>query len=206
MGNTGRHLPASEDGVAVDKLYIYDKTSELDVRQAAGRFHKGEVYTIGAASVDEVLQALDGLVAAGATFSRVLFQTHGTPGRIWFDSDSVGEYGLKEKFAPRNYHALFPGYTRIYFDGCNVAEDDSGTEFFRTAGKIFLKTGGGEVFGYTSVGHGVWGWVPIIGGHTLHLSGSLKKLYFRTGGVEYDPFRPIPVDPPNARWNVGNKV
>lgn len=189
-----------------DKLYVYDNTSSLDIKQAAGRFSDGEVHTIGAASPEQLLQALDGLVAAGATFSRVLVQTHGGPGRVWFNGVPVGEAMLRQRFAPRNYHTLFPHYTRIYFDGCNVAEGAAGTEFLRAAGEVFLRLGGGEVFGFTSVGHGVWGWVPIIGGHTLHFSGRLKKLFFRTGGIEVPPTTAILTDGPNARWNVGNKI
>jgi hypothetical protein len=191
--------------MAVDKLYIYDSTSDADVAQADGRFDDDEVYTIAAPSTERLLLALDRLVAGRARFSRVLFQTHGGPGHIKFDSQSVWDITLKEKFAPRNYHTLFPQYTRMYFDGCNVAEGSLGTEFLQAVGKIFFKVGGGEAFGYTSAGYGVSGWVPFIGGHTLHFSGEMKKLYFKPGGIEFIP-PPPPMPKDSGRWNIGNKV
>jgi hypothetical protein len=198
-----QHL-ASEDAMAVDKLYIYDSSSEADIAQADGRFDEDEVYTIAVPSTEQLLAKLDRLVTIGARFTRVLFQTHGGPGHIKFDNASIWDITLKSKFAPRNYHTLFPQYTRIYFDGCNVADGDLGTEFLQAVGAILLKTGGGEAFGYTSPGYGVSGWVPFFGGHTLHFSGQLKKLYFKPGGIEFTP--PPPPAPTRERIERGFKV
>ena len=116
--------------------------------------------------------------ASGATFNRVLFQTHGGPGKIWFGSEVLDKETLKTQFA--SYVGLFPTATRIYFDGCNVAKGGDGTDFLIAAGYVFLQIGGGETFGWVNVGHGLPGWVPFFGGHTIHFGGgdNFKRIRF----------------------------
>lgn len=194
--------------MAPNKLYIYDSTSEADVAQADGRFDDDdEVISLGIPSRDVLVGALNGLLARRLTFSRVLFQTHGAAGCIKFNGMSIYDTTLKEYFAGKGYHALFPSYTRFYFDGCNVAEGTLGTEFFLKVGEIFLKLGGGEVFGYTSPGYGLSGWIPFLGGHTMHFSGELKKLYFKPGGVRFTP-EPVPYKEPvsTRRDYIGHNI
>lgn len=167
----------------VKKVYIYDQTSEIDRRQASGRFDADEVLTIPiSGGITELRKQFDALLASGQTFNRVLFQTHGGPGRIWFGSEALNKVTLKTHFA--GYTGLFPTATRIFFDGCNVAEGGDGTDFLLAAGYVFLKIGGGETFGWVNVGHGLSGWVPFFGGHTIHFGGgnNLKRIRFFTGG------------------------
>jgi Domain of unknown function (DUF4347) len=193
--------------LAATKLYIYDSTSDADTAQADGRFDEDEVYTVAVPSKEELIRALDRLVARRAFFNRVLVQTHGEPGCIKFNGLRIYDTTLRDSFAARNYHTLFPMYTRIYFDGCNVAGGSMGTEFFQKVGQIFLKIAGGEVFGYTSPGYGVSGWVPFIGGHTMHFSGELKKLYFAPGGTQFTP--PAPTFPDDSRYRrdyIGHNI
>jgi hypothetical protein len=165
------------------KLYIYDASSPEDRDQARVRFGDGDVRALAVASRAELTTELDRLVAEKAYFSRVLVQTHGAPGRIDFNGLSIYDTTLKTHFAGRGYERLFPLYTRIYFDGCNVAEGSSGDGFLQTVGEIFLRRGGGEVFGWTSLGYGITHRIPIIGGHTVHVTGHVKKMHFRLGGV-----------------------
>jgi hypothetical protein len=190
--------------MAPTKLYIYDSTSDADTAQADGRFDEDDVVTLGVPSREALTAALDRLVRQRVYFNRVLFQTHGEPGCIKFDGLRIYDTTLQEYFAPRNYHTLFPMYTRIYFDGCNVADGTSGTEFLQKVGKIFLKLGGGEAFGYTSPGYGISGWVPFFGGHTIHFSGQLKKLFFNPGGVQFTP--PPPPEPKNRKDYIGHNI
>src|SRR5262245_10767836 len=155
----------------IKKLYIYDQTSSIDRSQASGRFDADEAITFPVSGgITQLRKLLDALVANGATFDRVLFQTHGGPGRILFGAERLTKETLKTDFA--GYTGLFPTYTRIYFDGCNVAEGGDGTDFLIAAGYVFLKVGGGETFGWVNVGHGLPGWVPFWGGHTIHFGGS----------------------------------
>jgi hypothetical protein len=164
------------------KLFIYDAD---DSEQAENRFDPGEVTAISAGSKLELIEALDRLVQRGATFDRVLVQTHGTPGGIQFGGVHIFDVQIRDEFAGRNYSALFPTYTRIYFDGCNVGATSMGTDFFLAVGAVFLRRSGGEVLGYTNPGY-YMGWLPLVGGHTHHFLGELKTLYFGPNGVQVE--------------------
>jgi len=167
-----------------EKLYVYDSSSEADSDQASGRFDdNGRVYQMGVASKEELIQRWSNLQRAGYKFNRVLFQTHGSAGCIKFNGRSIYDTTIRDDFDPRGFHTMFPMYTRFYFDGCNVGEGTLGDEFIEKIGTSFLKLGGGEVFGWTSPGYGMSGWIPFIGGHTVHFSGGVKKMFFRPGGT-----------------------
>lgn len=167
------------------KLYIYDKTSFHDRLQAAGRFDLADtgVVTLPVGSIPEVLNGLDQLVAQRATFDRMLVQTHGNTGRVWFGDDVVWNDTWASRFAGRSYDKLFPAPSRIYFDGCDIADSRLGLEFLRAAGRVFLKGMGGEVIGWTSMGLGIPGWW-IFGGHTLHLTGKPVRIRFDRGDTD----------------------
>ncbi len=90
------------------KLYIYDVSSATDRRQADGRFSSSEgLTTIKASNVNELLHALDQLIAQKKRFNRALFQTHGNSGAIFFGSDRVDASLLRSKFQARLYNRLF---------------------------------------------------------------------------------------------------
>ena len=176
------------------KLYIYDSSSGIDRVQAFGRFGGADgVVQIGIEKgIAELKNAFDGLVQRNQIFDRVLFQTHGGPGRIWFGNDALNKDVLKTTFS--GYTSLFPGAARIYFDGCNVAEGGAGTDFLIIAGSVFLVNGGGEVLGWVTLGFGMPGVLPFIGGHTIHFGGgdNLKRIRFYPGGSPNFPDSWIP--------------
>jgi hypothetical protein len=179
-----KRVPPKPKLSSQSKLYIYDATSTLDRMQAAGRFSgQHDVLTIGIQKeIPELVTVFNQLLASNQHFNRVLFQTHGNTGRILFNHHRLDAGVLKAQF--RSYGALFPFFTRIYFDGCNVAEDSSGTDFLLAAGEVFLQVGGGEVFGWKNLGHPVPGFLPFIGGHTIHFGGAanFKRIRFFPGG------------------------
>ena len=171
-----------------NKLYIYDNSDKIDRSQADGRFAKSSgLTTLSVGSVAELHKGLTALLTKGQTFTRVLFQTHGHSGRILFGDDRVyaSDFAV---FAGFPYHLLFPTRTKIYFDGCNVAEGEAGWAFLAAAGKALLRTSGGITMGYTSVGFGMPGWAPFISGHTVHAWGSLRIIDFGARGVEIERF------------------
>jgi len=176
------------------KLYIYDKSSNIDRRQAAGRFiDDDDVLTIGVGlGVINLRKVFEQLVNNNQSFNRVVFQTHGGPGRIWFGNEAVTAVVLKAQF--NGFSQLFPHPTRIYFDGCNVAAGGVGTDFLLAAGEVFLTMGGGETFGWTTTGYGLPGWISLIGGHTLHFGDieTLKRIRFFRGGTPDFPDSWIP--------------
>lgn len=170
------------------KLYVYDRTSKWDKRQASGRFGAAEdLYTLPVSSLADLKIGLLKLLSAGKTFDRALFQTHGNSGCIFIAGTEVNSRVLTDEFSCSNLHRLFPAYTRMYFDGCNVAQGHEGVQFLTIAGTIFLRARGGVTFGFTSGGLGLPGWIPFIGGHTLHVADTLKQVLFGPGGVVLPP-------------------
>jgi hypothetical protein len=167
------------------KLYIFDATSTIDRMQAGGRFSsRKDVTTLAVLDSPDLENQLDALLKKTALFGRVVFQTHGISGTIYFGSDPVTAYHVTNNYA--KYSRLFPFYTRIYFDGCEVGRGKAGTEFLRAVGNILLSMGGGETFAFEDGGAPIPGSWFLIGGHTYHQT-PVKRLYFRPGGVEYFP-------------------
>lgn len=172
----------------LQKLYIYDRTSKWDKRQASGRFGAADnVCTLAVSSLAELKIGLVKLLSAGKTFDRALFQTHGNSGCIFIARKEINSRVLTDEFAGTNLHRLFPCYTRMYFDGCNVAQGPDGIQFLTIAGTIFLQARGGVTFGFTSGGLGLPGWIPFIGGHTVHVADSLRQVLFGPGGIVIPP-------------------
>lgn len=175
------------------KLYVYDRESGLDRMQASGRFSASDdLVTLAVASKQELLDRLDELVRRREKFERGLFQTHGHGGGIWVNADFLTGQGLLNDFKPRGYSALFGMNARLYFDGCNVAQGGAGWEFLIDAGLTFLGHSGGIVFGWTSLGTAMPGWLPFKGGHTVHFYGDLRRVEFAPGGLM--------VGQPDASW------
>lgn len=185
------------------KLYVHDNSDEVDRDQADTRFGAGTVDEISVGSEEELHAELGRRLAAGKTYDRMLVQTHGYPGILALGKGFITYPGLDTNFANKGYYKLFPAYTRIYFDGCNVAAGESGPKFLESAGKAFLRLAGGEVFGHNSYGYAMPWWVPFISGHTVHFSGDLVKLYFGPGAV---PMAPPQVDYGRERVERGFKV
>jgi hypothetical protein len=117
-------------------------------------------------------------------FDRMLIQTHGDHGLIWFGNDQIFDDDWRSGFGDGNYDKLFPTYARIYFDWCDVAEGGIGVEFLRAAGRVFLKGMGGEVIGWTSFECGLRGWIPFVGGHTVQYSGHIVRVRFAPGDLD----------------------
>jgi hypothetical protein len=192
------------------KLFIYDTGDEDNREQAEGRFDKSDdLVPVPCASQAELEVGLDKLLKEGKVFNRVLFQTHGRAGALRFGDDEHKDaiYNVTFQFnwAKKGYDALFPVYTKIYFDGCNVGEGDEGTDFMEAAGGCFLKRAGGEVKAFINPGYGMSLWIPFLGGHTIHFHNGLKVFFFNAGGKRADP--PPYVDrTPNAPGNIGNKI
>jgi hypothetical protein len=125
-----------------------------------------------------LFRALDDLVKDGRRFSRALFETHGSTGKIYFGGDEISGRTFKLSFAGRSYHTIFPFMnTRIYFNGCNVADEPEGWDFLDSAGGLFLRTGGGVTFAQTGLGRPI-----IVTGHVHHFGSSTSYSAWAPGG------------------------
>jgi hypothetical protein len=170
-------------------LQIYDGDDEDTVDTAGDR--GGVAYSVAVTGGRAgFVNAMKNLVARGQPYTRVIIETHGGPGEIRFNDEFVDAAMLRVHFGAMDFSRLFPLYTRMYFNGCNVAENGAGWNFLEAAGSIFLKAGGGEVFAHTSAGYAFPGWVPVIGSHTVHFSGDTRYVEVGRGGTIVKRYSP----------------
>lgn len=148
-------------------LHIYD-SSDWTIRQTVGQ--RGVVDVCAISNGNELQPRLDRLLGAGFVFDRILFETHGSPGRIYFGNTHI--HAGYWQSARGRWNQLVTPNARIYFNGCNVAEGNDGWAFLEAAAGTFMTSGGGEVFGQTSRGFG-----NPFNGHVVHLWGSTRRLF-----------------------------
>lgn len=177
------------------RLSVYDADDEFCRSFGENRDAARKLAVTG--GLGGLKSAWDGFVASpGGDYSRVVFDTHGNQGMIFFHGQALDWGGVGALFGGRDYAKIFPGFTRIYFDGCNVAEGSFGWLFLQEVAKSLLKAGGGMVFGWTSKGY-TFG----IRGHTaphkwVHLTGKIRYVVARPGGVIDDMFDSADIFPP----------
>jgi hypothetical protein len=139
----------------LDLLFLYDGDMSW-LERSVGRFDADLAIAVEG-GIKGLKKVFDRFLAEGKTFKRVMFETHGYPGMIFFGDEKnncqIDSAELTAEFT--GYDALFPKYTRMYFAGCNVAEDEAGWQFLETAGKTFLTRAGGLTFGWTSAGFAI---------------------------------------------------
>lgn len=121
-----------------------------------------------------------------------------------------GESNLAGWLGSRGYEDLRLPNTRIYFDGCNVADTtgdcafgpcpkgaSDGPSFLAEFGKIFLRKCGGRVTGSTSAGL-----ANPFGYHVYHLWGETVVVFVYKGGSRLRLARGKELSTPVGRWNV----
>lgn len=177
--NECRSSRIRERGRNVALLHIFDTTDPHIAATAAAR--GGDRTQLPVTSGTDLISGLDGLVNGSSAYDRILFETHGSPGRIYINGSYIDSAWVSANLATRNYRLLCPGSTRIYFNGCNVAESSSGWDFMRSIARTFLLTAGGSVFGHTSLGLELPIWSSVTG-HVVHLGGETRTLYVAPGG------------------------
>lgn len=159
-------------------LHIYDASDGL-IRQTA--LARGEINQLPVSDAGDLISALMGLRSGPPAFDRILFETHGTPGRIYFGGEGISaqtwrqvkNYGFTEIVKPN---------AKIYFNGCNVAEGAEGWKFLTAVAEAFLKRGG-QVIGQTSKGFG-----NPFNGHVVHFWGNVRVLYVDSNGRTVERF------------------
>jgi len=134
-----------------------------------------------------LMRALDKLAAERRTFQHCLFETHGNVGMIFFKGEFLDGQRLTVFFGGRGYEAIFPRRSRIYFNGCNIADDDKGWDLLDAAGQMFLRLGGGETFAQTRLGT-LYPW-NYLNGHIYHLASHTCYSRWYPGGVFRDHVR-----------------
>jgi hypothetical protein len=168
-------------------LHIYD-ASDLSIRYTAwARRHEDLLasFMVYPVPIDNgvagLQRALDELVSDRKTFARCLFETHGNAGRIYFNGEKLDATALSARFANRGYEKIFPyPFSRIYFNGCDISDDNGGWDFLDAAGRIFLRLGGGTTFAQTGLGRiPPWG---LFTGHIYHFGANTCYSLWLPGG------------------------
>lgn len=154
-------------------LHIYD-SSDSQIVQTANQ--RGAANRLAISDGNNLCAELDRLLASGVIFDRILFETHGSPGKIYFGKNYIG--AAYWRTIPGRFNNLAAVSTRIYFNGCNVAEGADGWSFLESVVSVFMTSGGGEVFGQTSLGFG-----NPFNGHVVHLWGSTRRLIVVDGRI-----------------------
>jgi len=156
-------------------LHVYD-SSDWTIRETAWA-RGGSHAKLPTESIDAFIGGIDGLIATGQTFDRILFETHGNSGIIAFGNEVIDAAWWGGRPAGRRWYNLTTAYARVYFNGCNVAEGPEGWAFLEAVAAAFLTPGGGTVFGQTSLGL-----ANPFSGHVIHLWGSVRTLFVDYNG------------------------
>jgi hypothetical protein len=173
-------------GRAYNLLNVYDTSDWVGRHQ--GHRDGSDTYSIDVQSVTGLKSTLDQLLRDGFTFQKALFTTHGSSGVIYFAGDALTPHDLYQDFNAGHYERLFPeATTKLYFDGCNVADGEAGWWFLEAALRTFCRSAGGYAYGWTSSGFGIPSFVPWIGGHTDHAWGHTRYVFLNpaSGGGAY---------------------
>jgi len=186
---------------SLDLLYVYDATIEyIEEREDADWIVKSY------GRIDALAKQLQDLADSGKTFKRCIITTHGIPGHLKLHGDYVDGWGLMKNCADKGLHRLFPTASRLSFNGCEVAAEPGGMDFLTAAAQIFLKTAGGTISAWNSNGY-LFPLPWIHKGHIVHYSGGTIELTIGPGGVIIpQPEMDLMADPPDHRYNVGNRI
>jgi len=151
-----------------NQLWVSVYSQELE-SDALSRDDAGYYYSCGC--LTELRDIFDGLIRRGVRVSRLLFDTHGSPGHIALGNQSLVTVNIDSWLANRNYESLFNANARILCNGCNVGEGTEGSAFLRKMGQIYLRSGGGTVRGWSSLGI-----ASPFDGHVMHFWGNLRTI------------------------------
>ncbi len=171
------------------RAYIYD-SSELAFRNMAKYNSDPNTFMIPVQSPPKAAQtaalifARDQLVSLlnqGTRLKSLVFVSHGRPGAIRIDDDTVDAKSLTNFFSNHSLQWLMAESGKVYFAGCNVADEEAGWKFLEAAAQVFLSGSGGKAFGWTSYGFGFnrsFGLVPNI----VHVWGRPRYVYMSADG------------------------
>lgn len=170
-----------------DRLAIYDADDSSCRSFGENRDASRKLAISG--GVAALKNSWDGFVKSpGGPYSRVVFDTHGNKGMIFFKHEAVLWGDVSRIFGGVDYGRIFPSFTRVYFDGCNVAEGDFGWLFLQEIAKALCGKGGGVVFGWTSKGYALSVWGHTAPHKWFHPWGKVRYVVAKPGGFIDDMF------------------
>lgn len=157
-------------------LHIYNDSPDFSDRATSDRDMPGPLTRIGCPTRDAFIQAIGGLWGRGSRFSRIVFDTHGNSGSIFFNHQPINAdwWTRSAGVAPV---ALGTAGGRAYFSGCSVAGGEEGWNFLTEAARCIFKGVGGQTVGWTSTG-----FANPWNGHTVHLWGDARTVFLAPDG------------------------
>jgi hypothetical protein len=158
------------------------------------------------ANFEDFWRALDGMVVRNDRISRMVIETHGSPGAMYFGNDMVAVSSILG-LRGRRYETLFDENAHIFLNGCNIAETEcstgtcgpagNGRKFLFEMAKLFLSSGGGRVGASTSKGLGT----PIAN-KVYHLWGTTVYVFINKGGTKIRLAAGAELPGPTGQWKV----
>jgi len=128
---------------------------------------------------------LQNLKKLNIKMDRMVIETHGSPGAVYFGNDPLNVDTLIA-FKAQGFEELFEENARVFLNGCNIAESEcstgtcgpegNGRKFLLDFARIFLFKGGGRVGASTSKG------LPFFNSKVYHLWGTTIYAYIAKGG------------------------
>lgn len=130
--------------------------------------------------------ALQTLKAASTKIDRMVIETHGSPGALYFGTESVN-WAKIHSLDGVGFESMFESNARIFLNGCNIAETEcttgtcgpagNGRKFLVEMARVFLRMNGGRVGASTSKG------LPFVNDKVYHLWGQTVYVLTARGGA-----------------------
>lgn len=192
-------------------VHFYSSGSGLDLLFGPEVTGSERAKTTGAIGVRvtsflDFYSSMDNFVKIGTKIDRMVIETHGSPGAIYFDQDMVTVTSI-QSLAGRRYETIFEDDARIFLNGCNIAEsecstgtcgpDGNGRKFLFEVAKVFLKRGGGRIGASTSKGLAM-----PISNKVYHLWGNTVYVYINKGGTDIRIAAGHELKTPAGQWKV----
>ena len=138
---------------------------------------------------------------------RLVLETHGSPGAVWFGSTALDQTTLGS-FRGKGLEDIFTENARIFLNGCNIASTGqtcggtsctmiNGRALLEEMARVFLFKGGGRVGASTSLGHVM----PFLSNKVIHLP-STYYVYINKGGTKVRLAKGSELGSPEGDWFV----
>lgn len=154
-------------------LHIYHSDNSLLSLALANHDIAGPVTRIGCRDNASFVGLFGRLLNDTLRFDRIIIDTHGAPGEIFFGSDrSFHDGWFRDQRGFMGGRSFATPGAHILFSGCNVAEGAAGWSFLTEAARCMLIGVGGQAKGWTSLG-----FANPFTGRVVHLTGHTRTVH-----------------------------
>lgn len=154
---------------------------------------------------DAFVMKLQTLKSQSTKIDRMVIETHGSPGALYFGTDCVN-WARISSLDGNGFEDMFESNARIFLNGCNIAETEcttgtcgpagNGRKFLMEMARVFLRTNGGRVGASTSKG------IPFFNDKVYHLWGETVYAVIARGGRPIRIVAGTELSGPGGQWKV----